>query len=34
MIDFATVPANLMGVFQLIPYSGAEGAVFKCLGIE
>lgn len=34
MIDFATVPADLMGAFQLIPYSSAGDAVFKALGVE
>ncbi len=34
MIDFANVPADLMGAFQLIPYSSAEDAVFKALGVE
>ena len=34
MIDFATVPADLMGAFQLIPYSSAEDAVFKALGVD
>lgn len=34
MMDFATVPADLMGAFQLIPYSSAEDAVFKALGVE
>lgn len=34
MIDFAAVPADLMGAFQLIPYSSAEDAVFKALGVE
>ena len=34
MIDFAAVPAELMGAFQLIPYSSAEDAVFKALGVE
>ena len=34
MIDFATVPADLMGAFQLIPYHSAEDAVFKALGVE
>ena len=29
MMDFATVPADLMGAFQLIPYSSAEDAVLK-----
>ena len=34
MIDFATVPADLMGALQLIPYSSAEDAVFKALGVD
>ena len=34
MVDFATVPADLMGAFQLIPYQSAEDAVFKALGVE
>ena len=34
MIDFAAVPADLMGAFQLIPYSSAKDAVFKALGVE
>ena len=34
MIDFATVPADLMTAFQLIPYQNAEDAVFKSLGVE
>jgi len=34
MVDFATVPADLMAVFQLIPYQSAEDAVFKALGVE
>ena len=34
MLDFASVPADLMGAFQLIPYSSAEDAVFKALGVE
>ena len=34
MIDFAAVPADLIGAFQLIPYSSAEDAVFKALGVE
>lgn len=33
-VDFATVPADLMSAFQLIPYSSAEDAVFKALGVE
>lgn len=32
--DFATVPADLMSAFQLIPYTSAEDAVFKALGVE
>ncbi len=32
--DFATVPADLMSAFQLIPYASAEDAVFKALGVE
>ena len=34
MIDFATVPPDLMAAFQLIPYQSAEDAVFKALGVE
>ena len=34
MIDFATVPADLMTAFQLIPYQNAEDAVFKALWVE
>ena len=34
MMDFATVPAYLMGAFQLIPYSSVEDTVFKALGVE
>ena len=33
-VDFATVPADLMSAFQLIPYQSAEDAVFKALGVE
>lgn len=33
-IDFASVPADLMSAFQLIPYQSAEDAVFKALGVE
>ena len=33
-VDFTTVPADLMSAFQLIPYSSAEDAVFKALGVE
>ena len=32
--DIATVPAELMSAFQLIPYTSAEDAVFKALGVE
>ncbi len=32
--DFATVPPELMSAFQLIPYTSAEDAVFKALGVE
>ena len=28
-VDFASVPADLMSAFQLIPYQSAEDAVFK-----
>ena len=34
MVDFATVPPELMSAFQLIPYTSAEDAVFKALGVE
>lgn len=34
MIDFATVPPDLMSAFQLIPYQSAEDAVYKALGVE
>ena len=34
MVDFATVPVELMSAFQLIPYQSAEDAVFKSLGVE
>ena len=34
MVDFATVPPELMAAFQLIPYQSAEDAVFKALGVE
>ena len=33
-VDFASVPAELMSAFQLIPYQSAEDAVFKALGVE
>lgn len=32
--DFATVPPELLGSFQIIFYSSAEDAVFKALGVE
>lgn len=32
--DLATVPADLIGSFNLIFYSSAEDAVFKALGVE
>lgn len=32
--DMATVPPELMSAFQLIPYSSAEDAVYKALGVE
>lgn len=34
MVDFATVPVELMSAFQIIPYQSAEDAVFKALGVE
>ena len=34
MVDFATVPPDLMSAFHLIPYQSAEDAVFKALGVE
>ncbi len=34
MVDFVTVPSDLMSAFQLIPYQSAEDAVFKALGVE
>ena len=34
MVDFSTVPPDLMSAFQLIPYQSAEDAVFKALGVE
>lgn len=33
-VDFATVPAGLMSAFQLIPYTSAEDAVYKALGVD
>lgn len=32
--DMVTVPPELMSSFQLIPYTSAEDAVFKALGVE
>lgn len=34
MVEFASVPAELMSAFQLIPYQSAEDAVFKALGVD
>ena len=34
MVDFATVPPELMSAFQLFSYTSAEDAVFKALGVE
>jgi len=34
MVDFATVPPDLMSAFQLIPYQSAEDAAFKALGVD
>ena len=33
-VDLGTVPAELIGCFNLIFYSSAEDAVFKALGVE
>lgn len=33
-VDIATVPPELMSAFQLIPYTSAEDAIFKALGVE
>ena len=32
--DLGTVPADLVGSFNLIFYSSAEDAVYKALGVE
>ena len=32
--DLSTVPAELVGCFNLIFYQSAEDAVFKALGVE
>lgn len=34
MMDFGTIPPDLMSAFQLIPYQSAEDAVYKALGVE
>ena len=34
MVDYGTIPADLMTAFQIIPYSSAEDAVFKALEVE
>lgn len=33
-VDLATVPSELMSAFNLIPYTSAEEAVYKALGVE
>lgn len=33
-VDFGTVPAELLSSFSITPYSSAEDAVFKALGVE
>lgn len=33
MVDFVTVPPDLMSAFQLISYQSAEDAVFKALAL-
>jgi ATP-dependent Lon protease len=33
MVDFVTVPSDLMSAFQLISYQSAEDAVFKALAL-
>lgn len=33
-VDLGTVPAELIGSFNLIFYNSAEDAVFKALGVE
>ena len=33
-IDLGTVPPDLLGAVDLIPYNSAEAAVFKALGVE
>lgn len=34
MMEFGTIPPDLMTAFQIIPYMSAEDAVFKALGVE
>ncbi|MCD8011887.1 MAG: protease Lon-related BREX system protein BrxL [Lachnospiraceae bacterium] len=34
MVDYVTVPSDLISAFQIIPYQSAEDAVFKALGVE
>ena len=33
-VDLGTVPAELIGCFNLIFYNSVEDAVFKALGVE
>lgn len=33
-VDFGTVPAELLSSFSITPYTSAEDAVFKALGVE
>ncbi len=33
-VDLGTVPAELVGAFNLIFYNTSEDAVFKALGVE
>ena len=33
-VDFGTVPAGLLSSFSITPYTSAEDAVFKALGVE
>ena len=34
MVDYGTIPADLMTAFQIISYSSAEDAVFKTFWVE
>ncbi|MCD7766520.1 MAG: protease Lon-related BREX system protein BrxL [Lachnospiraceae bacterium] len=34
MVDYVTVPSDLISAFQIIPYQSAEDAVFKALGVD